>query len=1050
MRQRLPRPTSPKQQGFALLITIILVAFLVLLLVGLATFTRVETSVAGNSSQLQLARQNALAGLNVAIGNLQQHAGPDQRVTAKADILAGTNPSKQNWTGVWNSTNAAGPLAWLVSGSAPNNIGPAPTLPAGVNADDVNVRLVGTNSAGLITNSEIVVPLENLTADSLPGGLPDGTRIGQYGWWVADEGVKAKINLVDPFTPANDDPFLGGNYTPSTAESINRLLVAQRLGVENINADFADYIVSPDPQNSNSDKLRRDTFKLLVLNSLPLLDIGGVQIADPAVTAAAFHDITLQSRSVLSDTRNGGLQQDLSWEFNPLNSATATLSGAIPTSVVIPNGPTWEQLRDFAKYSYPPFVLNAPVSPQAHTATNYGIAPILIQVRYYYSGRIAGVSPAPYQLGLKLRPWIVIANPYDVPIAASSYIVTQTFTGGTITIDSTDVDLGTAWNIKFRLNAPQLAPGKAYIFTLAVDDSAWAAGNIYEMDNDFAKDHGIIYPLTGSPTTLATFADLRLSASGAVSTTLAIDSGPVIHSVNGGGLGGTREIDLENYQLGTNSISGVGPWHSAGGHSFKLVDLGTFSYSLDIDGETVFNTYRQFNWRSPYLSRLGNELFFNDPVSWTTNVDYTDKLFNETDPQFSSGTQEIKWGAASSRPGGSSSNTLEADTYLPLSLPQGYPITSIAQLAHFNVAAAPTVNSQTGLALNGLYSVGAGWANPFIPRIAVSRNFTTGVVGQVFDVSYLLNEALFDTFYFSALPAAGVFDISAPRSVVNTRLKPFAELDVTGASYVVSASSPAATLLLDGGFNINSTSVPAWRALLASFRDASFQGVTSPTSPAFRVFNPINGSVAPDVSVANQSTWSGWVDIPDATLDVLATNIVTQVKARGPFRSLGDFVNRRLAPDPTGLSGALQAAIDATPGMRPVTIDETLNPYGDLRTTTPFDSIDYADNAHKPSSVFEGLPGWVNQIDLLRGLAPVLRPRSDTFKVRAYGAVLNPATGATEGQAWCEAIVQRLPTYVDEITDPLPSATPAPGGTNDRFGRKFVITQFRWLGPNDI
>lgn len=54
---------SRSNQGFALLITITLVAFLVLILVGLATFTRVETQVAGNSQTQAKARQNALLGL---------------------------------------------------------------------------------------------------------------------------------------------------------------------------------------------------------------------------------------------------------------------------------------------------------------------------------------------------------------------------------------------------------------------------------------------------------------------------------------------------------------------------------------------------------------------------------------------------------------------------------------------------------------------------------------------------------------------------------------------------------------------------------------------------------------------------------------------------------------------------------------------------------------------------------------------------------------------------------------------------------------------------
>src|SRR5687768_980468 len=80
------RPARARREGFALLITITLLAFLVLLLVSLASLTRVETQVAANNQTLSQARQNALFALNVALGQLQKYSGPDQRVTARADI----------------------------------------------------------------------------------------------------------------------------------------------------------------------------------------------------------------------------------------------------------------------------------------------------------------------------------------------------------------------------------------------------------------------------------------------------------------------------------------------------------------------------------------------------------------------------------------------------------------------------------------------------------------------------------------------------------------------------------------------------------------------------------------------------------------------------------------------------------------------------------------------------------------------------------------------------------------------------------------------------
>ena len=59
-------------------------------------------------------------------------------------------------------------------------------------------------------------------------------------------------------------------------------------------------------------------------------------------------------------------------------------------------------------------------------------------------------------------------------------------------------------------------------------------------------------------------------------------------------------------------------------------------------------------------------------------------------------------------------------------------------------------------------------------------------------------------------------------------------------------------------------------------------------------------------------------------------------------------------------------------------------------------------------------------VSLIRftALAPVLFARSDTFLVRAYGEAYNPATQSAEGKAWCEALVQRLPEYVDASQPP--------------------------------
>lgn len=81
--------------------------------------------------------------------------------------------------------------------------------------------------------------------------------------------------------------------------------------------------------------------------------------------------------------------------------------------------------------------------------------------------------------------------------------------------------------------------------------------------------------------------------------------------------------------------------------------------------------------------------------------------------------------------------------------------------------------------------------------------------------------------------------------------------------------------------------------------------------------------------------------------------------------------------------------------------------------------------------------------------------RSDTFVVRCYGESINPKTLAKEGQAWGEAVVQRVPDFVDQSdsslaalgdASPVASVNPA----NQTFGRRFKIVSFRWLNETDL
>jgi len=63
--------------------------------------------------------------------------------------------------------------------------------------------------------------------------------------------------------------------------------------------------------------------------------------------------------------------------------------------------------------------------------------------------------------------------------------------------------------------------------------------------------------------------------------------------------------------------------------------------------------------------------------------------------------------------------------------------------------------------------------------------------------------------------------------------------------------------------------------------------------------------------------WTGFRALTREEIRELAVEIVNEVIERGPFLSLGEFVNRKLETGNLGEKGALQAALDDTVNENP-------------------------------------------------------------------------------------------------------------------------------------
>ncbi|MDA0848531.1 MAG: hypothetical protein O2827_02090, partial [Verrucomicrobia bacterium] len=388
-------------------------------------------------------------------------------------------------------------------------------------------------------------------------------------------------------------------------------------------------------------------------------------------------------------------------------------------------------------------------------------------------------------------------------------------------------------------------------------------------------------------------------------------------------------------------------------------------------------------------------------------------------------------------------------------------------------------------------ATGNSWAHPTIPLNDVVDPDST-YKGFATDRSYLLNETLFDTYFFTglAIPSGPFQD---EMTEMGELLKQWVgqENKLPNSNYLFKVPSSlsfnevidtlafsnvdpidlfdkiANFIEVEGAFNINSTSVESWIAQLSSLRgksvlyDNSDYGnyntdntnldntpVLSQTIPAEKSLENTGGKI--DDIIRN--SWSHYRSLEDSQIVKLANEIVKQIKARGPFLSLSQFFNREISERyPYNLKGAVQTAID----------ESNINLESPKKSVTSalkarFDEnpgdVNWIANADfDASEVFEGdanegLPGYITQASLMRPLTPILSARSDTFVIRAYGDTKQ--NGETNAKVWCEAIVQRRIDLVDEEK----SLFNAKYDSDDRnaFNRKFEVVSFRWLNADEI
>lgn len=412
-----------------------------------------------------------------------------------------------------------------------------------------------------------------------------------------------------------------------------------------------------------------------------------------------------------------------------------------------------------------------------------------------------------------------------------------------------------------------------------------------------------------------------------------------------------------------------------------------------------------------------------------------------------------------------------------------------------------TATGQGGLFPHVLQAIGNSYANPnlgagvaYDPEWTRFYDVDDGEREVTFaDHSYLANKALWDEFLFSSITpqpdSVEIFGASGRdakqvasdfffdgKLLPNRRIVPYrdnvdsSKLDALFAQKDTFtdglADKIAAHLMVEGPFNINSTSVEAWKVFFSSLKGkpiAYLDGGSIPQEVDTGGEVPVSMGALPaglPASTADTSDprdpeqWKGLRFISEDEIDALAQAMVREVKKRGPFLSLSEFVNRRLDPsntDGTALKGALQAALDydGSDNEGPeVTINKNFR--ADFRKLDDeVDGIGYAFPAAAEGPAAYGSSAYVDQADVLRQFAGQLTPRGDTFVIRTYGDAMDQ-NGNVLARAWCEAVVQRTPDYVDPTDDNHLKTSDLESDANKRFGRAIRIVSFRWLNASEI
>ncbi len=447
-------------RGFALVVTLSLMILLTVIAVGLLSLSSISLRSSAQGEAMATAKANARMSLMFAIGELQKTAGLDTRVTARADLLDENNPPVlgvwKSWEGVnhnsdgrpiapdYSDHKSARFLAWLTSASQDATMNQVPNTK---NAT-LKVKLVGEKTVGTADPEKRQIYLA-------PTKLSVKQQQGSYAWWISGENQKARIPR--PFEPATSDAA-SWSVLAKTHSSVD----PAPFGLDSLLNDAS--LRDPSAVAPSN--------KAVTINQIDLLGATapGSQNSTAKISQAFFHDLSVNSVGLLTNTATGGWRKDLSLlteNWNSLSSGNLPFFRVNPEEDLLFARPAGNQLTaksilyhwaDYRKGSSGPNTsIDAfpPIGSWAHlvnyatlykdgtfpatsadnvmstklrgTAINGNagdfihkvrILPVIARLQWIFAHKTepSATTPGKYDLYLVVQPVVTLWNPYNVEL----------------------------------------------------------------------------------------------------------------------------------------------------------------------------------------------------------------------------------------------------------------------------------------------------------------------------------------------------------------------------------------------------------------------------------------------------------------------------------------------------------------------------------------------------------------------------------------------------------------------------------------------------------